>query len=232
MTKVQTDRINRFIQRSGINSSAEVMLNAFVHRSYLNETSDTGLAHNERLEFLGDAVLELVSTEFLYNKFEDKTEGDLTALRSALVRGRNLSEIGEKLEIFECLLLSKGESKTTGKARGLILANTIEAIIGAIYLENGLGEAKSFIQKYILSNIDDIISDKLYVDPKSSFQEKVQEKDKVTPHYKVIEEEGPDHNKQFKSAVYIGKTLVTTGTGASKNQAEQDAARAALEIYG
>ena len=230
MKKEKIDCIKTFIEKTGVSASPENLLNAFVHRSYLNETDDKTLENNERLEFLGDAVLELVATEFLYARFKDKAEGDLTALRSALVRGRNLSAVAEKLGIFECLLLSKGEARATGKARGLILANTIEAIIGSIYLESGIKEAEAFAQKHILCNIDDIISDKLYVDPKSSLQEKIQERDKLTPHYKVIEEDGPDHNKKFVSAVYIGKKLVARGVGASKNQAEQDAARAALEL--
>jgi len=230
MEKKKIDCISRFIKKAGIKAKPEDLINSFVHRSYLNETKDVSLENNERLEFLGDAVLELVSTEFLYNKYKNKSEGELTALRSALVRGKNLSGTAEKLGVFDCLFLSKGESRASGKARGLILANTIEAIIGAIYLKSSLDEARKFIHNHILSIIDKVISDKLYVDSKSEFQERTQEKEKITPHYKVVEEEGPDHNKNFISGVYIGNKLIAKGRGASKSQAEQDAARKALEI--
>jgi len=222
--------IKGFLERAGVDMDPSDALAAFVHRSYLNESSDQDLENNERLEFLGDAVLELVVTEFLYNKYTDKPEGELTALRSALVRGKNLSKVAESLDIFECLLLSKGESKATGKARGLILANTIEAIIGIIYIKLGLEKARDFINKYVLCIIENIISEKLYIDPKSNFQEKVQERDKTTPHYKIREEKGPDHDKKFISGVYISDRLISKGEGYSKNQAEQDAAQKALDI--
>ncbi|MFA6694717.1 MAG: ribonuclease III [Bacillota bacterium] len=227
--KTKLDCIDKFLKKTGVEMDSADALPAFIHRSFLNETQDKRLENNERLEFLGDAVLELVATEFLYNKYIDKSEGELTALRSALVRGKNLSEVAEGLGIFDCLLLSKGESSATGKARGLILANTMEAIIGVIYIKLGLEKAREFINNHILHIIDDIISDKLYLDAKSEFQEKVQERDKVTPHYKVIWEKGPDHSKEFISGVYIGERLVAKGAGASKNQAEQNAARIALE---
>lgn len=227
--KTKLDCIDKFLKKVDIKMDPADALPAFIHRSYLNESQDKRLENNERLEFLGDAVLELVATEFLYNKYVNKPEGELTALRSALVRGKNLSEVAEKLGVFDCLLLSRGESGATGKARGLILANTIEAIIGVIYIKLGLEKAREFINNHILHIIDDIISDKLYLDAKSEFQEKVQERDKATPYYKVIQEKGPDHSKEFTSGVYIGERLVAKGTGASKNQAEQDAARIALE---
>jgi len=221
--------IEKFIKKADINIAANDLMTAFVHRSYLNESKDSNLENNERLEFLGDAVLELVCTEFLFDKYSDKPEGELTALRSALVRGRNLSDVAENLGIFDCLYLSRGESRATGKARGLIMANTMEAVIGALYKVSGLEEAKSFIKRHILNIIDSIISDKLYIDSKSDFQEKVQEKYKVTPHYKVEEEDGPDHNKLFISGVYIGTKLISKGQGTSKNAAEQDAAKKALD---
>ena len=228
MTKNNSEFVKNFIKKTKLSISEEDISEAFVHRSFLNESKSSKLENNERLEFLGDAVLELVATEFLFEKYPKKPEGELTALRSALVRGKNLSQVAENLDIFGCLLLSKGESRTTGKARGLILANTIEAIIGAIYKYSGYEEAKRFIDENILSIIDNIIEDKLYVDAKSDFQEKVQERDKKTPYYKVEEEEGPDHNKVFVSGVYIGKKLVATGQGNSKSQAEQEAAISAL----
>lgn len=229
MNKEKLNCISKFIKEIKIDISVEELLPAFIHRSYLNETHAKGLGNNERLEFLGDAVLELISTEFLFDKYKDRSEGELTALRSALVRGRNLSGVAENLKIFDCIFLSKGESKTTGKARGLILANTIEAIIGAIYLNKGIDDARKFINQFVLCLIEGIVSDKLYVDSKSDFQEKVQERDKVTPHYKVMNEKGPDHDKLFESGVYIGERLIAVGKGSSKNQAEQNAAEIALK---
>jgi len=206
----------------------EVFENAFVHRSYLNEHPKFYLDNNERLEFLGDAVLELVTTRYLYDKFQ-KPEGELTALRSALVRGKNLSEVAKGLGVEECLYLSSGEAQGAQKAKSLILANALEAIIGSIYLDLGYESARSFIENNILKLTDKIIDEKLYIDAKSSFQEKVQEKFKVTPQYKVLEQSGPDHNKEFTSAVFLAEELVATGKGSSKNSAEQEAAKAALE---
>jgi len=187
------------------------------------------LENNERLEFLGDAVLELIATEFLFNKYPRKPEGELTAIRSALVRGKHLSKVAEQLKVFDLMFLSKGELQATGKAKGLTLANTLEAIIGAIYINSGISKAKSFINNNILKNIDEIMEEKLYIDAKSDFQEKVQEKYKETPSYKVQSETGPDHNKEFVCAVFVGKDLIEQGKGRSKNQAEQNAASKALK---
>lgn len=205
----------------------EVFENAFVHRSYLNEHPKFHLGNNERLEFLGDAVLELVATKYLYDKFQ-KPEGELTALRSALVRGKNLSEVASGLGVEECLYLSSGEAQGSQKAKSLILANALEAIIGSIYLDLGYDQARNFIEKSILRLTNKIIDEKLYIDAKSDFQEKVQEKYKITPQYKVLDQSGPDHNKVFTSAVFLGDKMIASGEGDSKNSAEQEAAKNAL----
>lgn len=205
---------------------------AFVHRSYINENKSSGLNHNERLEFLGDAVLELVITDFLYKKYPEKAEGDLTAYRSALVNAQTCSDIATKLSMGDYLLLSKGESKDTGRARQYILANALEALIGAIYLDQGYDRAKDFIENNFTPLIDSIISARSFIDAKSLFQEKAQEFDGVTPSYKTIKETGPDHEKKFTVGVYLGKELVTTGLGESKQDAEQSAAREALKTRG
>jgi ribonuclease III len=213
-------------------SNREVLTQAFVHRSYINENKQSGLAHNERLEFLGDAVLELVITDFLYHKYPGKNEGELTAYRSALVNAQTCSDIATRLSINDFLLLSKGESKDIGRARQYILANTLEAVIGAIYLDQGYDEAKAFIERNFTPLIDSIVSDGSWIDAKSLFQEKAQEYDGITPAYKTVKETGPDHEKKFTVGVFVGKDLVATGEGVSKQDAEQEAARAALKLRG
>lgn len=205
---------------------------AFTHRSYLNENRGLKLEHNERLEFLGDAVLELVVTDFLYKKFPEKNEGDLTALRSALVKAETLADAAEKVGMNSYLLLSKGESKDVGRARLYILANTFESVVGAIYLDQGYDVADKFIADQLFSQIDEIIENKKFIDSKSKFQEKAQEKTGVTPVYKLIKEVGPDHNKVFTVSVYIGEEEITTGEGKSKQEAEQQAAQMALQMKG
>lgn len=208
--------------------NTDLLVNAFVHRSYLNENHQTKMESNERLEFLGDAVLELVVTEYLFTGYQ-KPEGELTAIRSALVRGKHLSQIADKIGLFEYILLSQGEKNGSDKSKSLIMANAFEALVGAIYLDQGYDVVKKFILDNVVSNTQEIINSKLYVDAKSEFQEKVQEKFKVTPHYKVLEESGPDHNKNFISGVFIDKDLAAKGEGSSKNLAEQDAAKVALD---
>ncbi|MFZ2621394.1 MAG: ribonuclease III [Minisyncoccia bacterium] len=205
---------------------------AFVHRSYINENKASGLFHNERLEFLGDAVLELVITDFLYKKYENKAEGELTAYRSALVNADTCAGVATKLGMGEYLLLSKGESKDVGRARQYILANALEALIGAIYIDQGLDKAKDFIETNFTPLIEDIISAGSHVDAKSLFQEKAQEFDGITPLYKTMKESGPDHEKKFTVGVYVGKELVATGEGESKQDAEQEAAKEALQKRG
>ncbi len=209
-----------------------LLTQAFVHRSYINENKQSGLYHNERLEFLGDAVLELVITDFLFKKYETKTEGELTAYRSSLVNADTCASIAISLGMGDYLLLSKGESKDTGRARQYILANALEALIGAIYLDQGLEDARNFIEKNFMPLIETIISAKSFIDAKSLFQEKAQEFDGITPSYKTVKETGLDHKKKFTIGVYVGKDLVATGEGESKQDAEQMAARKALEIRG
>jgi len=203
---------------------------AFIHRSYINENAGLKLGHNERLEFLGDAVLELITTDYLYNKYPDKDEGELTAYRSSLVNATICGEIAAELGMNEFLLLSKGEAKDIGKARGYILANTYEAYVGAVYLDRGYDVAKDFISQTIFGKIDGIVAKKLWRDPKSLVQEKSQEYLSVTPSYKVLHEVGPDHDKHFTIGIFFGEDCVAEGKGKSKQEAEQDAAHRALEI--
>lgn len=207
---------------------------ACTHRSYINENRSLGHDHNERLEFLGDAVLELVVTNFLYHKFPQAAEGDLTAYRSALVNTNSLAHVGEVLGINEYLLLSKGESKDTGRARAIIIADSIEALIGAIYTDQGFGAAANFISRNLLEviDIDEIIEKKLWLDAKSRFQERAQENVGITPSYKTLKETGPDHSKIFTLGVFLGDVQVATGAGPSKQEAEQKAAEKALEVKG
>ncbi|MES3004527.1 MAG: ribonuclease III [Patescibacteria group bacterium] len=222
-----------FQNKIGTNfKDVSLLKQAFVHRSYINENRSSGLEHNERLEFLGDAVLELVITDFLFNKYKDKAEGELTAYRSALVNADTCAKIATDLDMGSYLLLSKGESKDMGRARQYILANALEALIGAIYIDGGYDSAKSFIEKNFTPKIENIISEGSHVDAKSLFQEKAQEFDGITPLYKTIKETGPDHDKKFTVGVYIGKDLMATGEGKSKQDAEQDAARKAIETRG
>jgi ribonuclease-3 len=202
----------------------DFLIQSCVHRSYLNEHPDFRLGHNERLEFLGDAVLELIVTQHLYNNYPNP-EGDLTNWRAALVNAITLSGIASEMGIEEYLYLSRGESKDVGsKARMYILANAIEAVIGALYLDQGYDECKRVVTEFVLVKLPNILEHKLYLDPKSRFQEAAQELVGVTPNYKVIDEKGPDHNKWFKVGAYIGEDLVATGEGSSKQEAQVQAA--------
>jgi len=205
---------------------------ALTHRSYLNENPSFQLSHNERLEFLGDAVLELVTTEYLYHKYPKVWEGELTAYRAALVNTVSISQVAASLSVQDFLLMSKGEAKDTGRARQSILANAYEAIIGAIYLDQGYEMAKDFITRTLIPKTDEIVKKKLWRDAKSSLQEVSQEKRSVTPRYEVMAEEGPDHDKTFTVGVYLGQELITKGKGPSKQEAEQSAAREALDKLG
>ncbi len=202
---------------------------AFIHRSYINENANTGLSHNERLEFLGDAVLELVVTDFLYKKYPHKQEGDLTSYRAALVNAQIMGDIAmNELGMNEFMLLSKGEAKDTGRARLSILADAFEAVIGAMYLDQGYAACATFINESILGKTEEIVKKGAWKDPKSLLQEKSQEKLGVTPAYKVVEEIGPDHDKRFVIGVYFGTDLIGQGEGRSKQEAEQQAAESAL----
>jgi ribonuclease-3 len=209
-----------------------ILKSAFIHRSYINEHKEINLEHNERLEFLGDAVLELAVTDFLFNKYPNSTEGDLTAYRASLVNTNSLSEAASSLGINEYLLLSKGESQDIGRARQYILANTFESVVGALYIDQGYGAAQKFISDNLFNLIDEIISKRLWQDSKSYFQEKAQEYVGVTPNYELIEENGPDHDREFIIGVYLNKEMVSKGVGRSKQEAEQDAAKNALEERG
>ena len=221
---------SKFEEKIGVNFKDKNLLRqAFTHRSYLNENPSLALEQNERLEFLGDAVLELAITEYLYKKYPQKTEGEMTALRAALVNAVALSEVANNLNIGDFLLLSKGEAKSLGKARQYILANAFEALIGAIYLNGGYEETFDFLEKNLFGKIEEVIEKKLWIDAKSLFQEKAQELESVTPAYKVLAESGPDHEKVFTVGVFLGDELITDGYGASKQEAEQDAARKALK---
>jgi ribonuclease III len=203
---------------------------AFIHRSYLNEHPKLGLEHNERLEFLGDAVLELVVTDHLYRTYSNP-EGDLTNWRSALVKTESLSAVAESLELAQYLRLSRGESKGNDRSRALILANAVEATIGAIYLDQGYDAAKGFIEEQIVAKLPHILEVGSWVDPKSKFQELAQDKEGMTPAYRVLEEMGPDHDKVFVVGVFIGDKLFGKGEGSSKQAAQQVAATAALKKY-
>ena len=208
----------------------ETLIQAFTHRSYINENPGIVTGHNERLEFLGDAVLELAVTNFLYKKFTDKPEGELTALRAALVNAITLATAAEDAGMNDYLLLSKGEAKDMGKARQYILANAFEAYIGAVYIDRGYDMAEKFISDTLFGQVDTIIDQKLWRDPKSLIQEKAQEYVNATPSYKVLKESGPDHDKQFVIGIYFGNTLIAEGKGKSKQEAEQKAAHQALVV--
>lgn len=208
-------------------TNKDLLQQAFVHRSYLNEHS-FALGHNEKLEFLGDAVMELIVTEYLYQTFPEKTEGELTPLRSALVKRETLSEVATELNFHKYLQLSKGEAKTVANQTA-ILANTFEAFIGALFLDSGMEAVRQFIHQYLIAKLDQIINQQSHIDAKSHFQELMQEKSGATPTYRVIREWGPDHNKTFEVAVYVNDQEVAKGTGNSKQAAELDAARQALK---
>ncbi len=209
----------------------KLLQQAVVHRSYLNEHPDFHLGHNERLEFLGDAVLELVVTEYLYEHYPNP-EGELTNWRAALVNAITLSEVARGLEVEDYLYLSRGESKDQGKARQFILANACESIIGAIYLDQGFEACREYIGRVLLTRLPEILEKKLYVDPKSRFQEASQEHVGVTPGYRVLDEKGPDHAKWFRVGVYLGDELIATGEGSSKQEAQVSAAEKGIEVKG
>lgn len=210
-------------------SDRVLLASAVTHRSYLNENRDVTHDHNERLEFLGDAVLELVVTDFLFREYRDKAEGELTAIRAALVNTNMLSETSQRLGVNDFMRLSRGEAKDMGRARAYILANAFEAIVGAIYLDQGYEAARAFIERELLGRTTEIVEKRLWQDSKSRFQEKAQEVFGTTPVYKTLKEDGPDHDRMFTIGVYVGKTLMAEGSGRSKQEAEQAAAQKALD---
>lgn len=212
--------------------NAKLLETAFVHKSYVNEHRNEQIDHNERLEFLGDAVLELVTTTYLFDKCPDKSEGEMTAFRSALVKGKHLAEISQELDLGKYLFLSNGEEKSGGREKKYILANVLEAYIGAVYVEHGYEVCEKFIDKFILKRLDQIIEKGLHIDAKSQFQEICQEREEVTPYYELLSEEGPDHDKKFTMGAFINEILIAKGFGSSKQKAEDDAAKNALKAKG
>jgi len=227
---VQID-ISKLEQKLGIEfKNKDILYEALTHRSYLNENPSWKTPHNERLEFLGDAVLELVVTENLFAKFPEYPEGQLTSFRAALVNYQTMALVAKDLDLDNFILLSRGEKKDDGRAREVILANAMESVIGAVYLDAGYEAAKKLIETSIVDkNLDRIIKGGLYKDPKSHLQEIVQEKLKLTPTYSVLEEWGPDHKKIFKIGVFFGEKLAAEGEGYSKQEAESEAAKNALK---
>jgi len=205
------------------------LLTAITHRSFLNENRNAEQDHNERLEFLGDAVLELVVTDFLFGKYPEKPEGELTAVRAALVNTVSLADASDKLGINEHLLMSKGEAKDTGRARQYILANVFEALIGALYMDQGYDASKKFIAEHLFPKTDTIVEKQLWQDSKSRFQELAQEHTNTTPTYDTLSQEGPDHDRVFTVGVFLGKEKIGEGKGRAKQEAEQKAAEDALE---
>lgn len=220
-----------FCKKISINfTNIELLITAFTHRSYVNEHKKTVKEHNERLEFLGDAVLELVVTEYLYKNYNE-TEGILTNWRSSLVRTESIAKAAASLNFEDLLRLSKGESRGSNRARTQILANSFESVIGAIYLDQGYDSASKFIHKYLISTFAQILETGSWMDPKSRLQELAQSYENETPVYKVLSEEGPDHDKTFSVGVYVAGELRGSGTGPSKQSGQQTAAKAALEHY-
>lgn len=222
-----------FEQTIGIEfNDVSLLRRAFTHRSYLNEHRGEHGGHNERLEFLGDAVLELIATHFLYEQFPEKNEGELTAYRAALVNATTCAAIAQEIGMNDYLLLSRGEAKDTGRARSILLANAFEALVGALYIDQGYDAARQFISERLFPKLDDIIRKKLWQDAKSSLQEKAQEHEGATPSYKVLSESGPDHAREFRVGVYVREGMIGQGIGRSKQEAEQAAAREALDSKG
>ncbi len=201
---------------------------AFTHRSYLNDNKGEKLSHNERLEFLGDAVLELIISEFLYSKFTNRPEGELTSFRAALVKTESLAHTAKVLGFGEYLFLSRGEDSTGGREKDYLLANSFESLLGAIYLDLGYEISKKFVHSHLIPKLDNIVTNRLDIDSKTRFQELAQEKLKETPIYRVISEIGPDHDKNFIMAVLVNNKEYGRGEGSSKQRAEEDAAKNAL----
>lgn len=223
--------ITEFEKRIGITFSDKNLLRqAFVHRSYINENRGFSLPNNERLEFLGDAVLELIITDFLFHQYPDKDEGVLTSYRAAIVNAHSLAKVSANLGVNDFILLSKGESKDNGRARNFILADAFEAITGAIFEDQGYEAAEIFIGNNVFPMLADIIKKDRVVDAKSRFQELAQENVGITPSYKTLKEEGPDHDKRFTVGLFLGDILIVEGKGKSKQEAEQEAAEKAIGL--
>lgn len=227
-----SDKLSELEQKIGFKfKNKDLLLTALTHRSYLNENPKWHLDHNERMEFLGDAVLELVVTEYLYSNYPNP-EGEMTNWRAALVNAVMLSKIAGELDLNKYVLLSKGEAKDTGRARQYILANAMESLIGAMYIDGGYESSKRFIVEFILKELLDIIDNKLFRDPKSLFQEIAQDRVGITPTYEVLKEWGPDHARNFQVGVFLEKEMIASGEGPSKQEAQQMAASEALKNKG
>lgn len=209
----------------------DLLIEALTHRSYLNENTTWHLPHNERMEFLGDAVLELIVSETLFKKYPNEAEGKMTVLRAALVNYQMLAEIGGELRLEDFIFMSKGERGGSVKAKEVIIANAMEALIGALYLDGGITAAEKFINSFVISHLDEVVKTGSYRDAKSELQELIQDKVKITPSYRVLEETGPAHERQFRIGVYFGEDLIAEGRGASKQEGEIEAAKEALKRY-
>jgi ribonuclease-3 len=221
------------LERLGLEfTTPRLLIEALTHRSYINENKGVAHTHNERLEFLGDAVLELAATHYLFEKFPHKPEGELTSFRAALVNTVSLASIASTLGVNDMLYLSKGESKDLGRARQIILANAFEAILGALYLDRGMPEVVAFLERTLFPTMDAILSERTWQDAKSRLQEIAQEKLSITPHYQTISQTGPDHDRLFIVGVYLAKDEIAQGKGKSKQEAEQEAAKGALARKG
>lgn len=227
---IDLDKLQKVLNVTFVDKT--LLLTAVTHRSYLNEHREATWDHNERLEFLGDAVLELVVTDYLFAEYTEKPEGELTAIRAALVNTVSLSAASEKLGVNDFLLMSKGEAKDVGRARQYILANVFEACIGAIYLDQGYDAAKQFIAGRLFGKTEEIVSKRLWQDAKSRFQELAQEHASVTPTYETVSQDGPDHDRVFTVGVFLRKEKIAEGKGRSKQEAEQQAAERAAEVKG
>lgn len=207
-----------------------LLCQALTHRSYGNENPSHKIDDNERLELLGDSVIELVTIEYLFRRFPQEREGRLTAYRMALVSGAALAKVGEDLGISRCLLMAVGQSREVGKSRDVLAANAVEALVAAVHLDQGFEASKNFVLRHVvIPRMRAVIEGRLWTDPKSQFQELAQERFKVTPHYKVLRESGLPHEKVFLVGLYLGESLVIEGSGRSKQEAEQKAAKNALE---
>jgi ribonuclease III len=228
--KERRKKMSNIEKKLGIDfKDKKILKRALTHRSYLNENRGMGLKNNERLEFLGDAVLELIISSKIFHTFPDRAEGELTGIRSALVRTESLAEESRRLGVGEHLLMSKGEEDSGGRDKDYLLANVYEAILGAIYLDKGLDECINFVEKTILKQLDFVVENELFIDPKTKIQELIQAEYKITPTYEVVEEKGPDHEKHFTVVLKIGEKFSCKGYGASKQKAEEDAAQKAIK---
>lgn len=232
ISKEEKTKLKEFEAKLGVTFNNQLLLKeALIHRSFLNEQRDPSLSNNERLEYLGDAVLELIVSEYLFEQYPNRPEGDLTSFRAAIVRTDSLAETSDELEYNDYLYMSKGEEATGGRNRPYILANTFESVLGAIYLDQGYDVAKVFVTKNLLPKLKRIVEQRLDIDNKSKLQALAQEVLKETPTYNVIDEKGPDHDKEFKIEVIIGHKSYGKGVGKNKQEAEQNAAQKALEDW-